>query len=58
LHAGTGSGFNQILYGYGLSAAAFLITARWFRKTDDDRLVIKLESGALILCVLLVTLEI
>jgi hypothetical protein len=41
-----------------LSAAAFLITARWFRKTDDDRLVIKLESGALILCVLLVTLEI
>ena len=50
-------GFNWILYGYGLPAGAFLLAARWFRKTDD-RLVVILESSALILGVLLVSLEI
>lgn len=51
-------GFNWILYGYGLPLLAFWWAARSFRKTADDRLVLVLETGTLVLFWLLVTFEI
>lgn len=55
---GTLPAFNWILYGYGLPALAFWWSARRFRSIVDDRLVLVLEGGALVLAWLLVTYEI
>lgn len=51
-------GLNWVLYGYGIPAAAFFVASRWFAQTARDRVVLLLESGALVFAVLLVTLEI
>lgn len=51
-------GFNWLLYGYGIPAAAFFIAARIYRKTADDVLVHVLEAGTLLFLVLLASLEI
>jgi uncharacterized membrane protein len=55
---GTLPGFNWILYGYGVPALAFWWAAGRFRRQQDDRLVVLLEGGALVLFWLLVTFEI
>ncbi len=47
-----------ILYGYGIPALAFAISAKWFRQTRDDRLVLTLESGAIAIAVATVSMEI
>ncbi len=52
------SGFNWILYGYGVPLVAFWGAARWFRRTADDRLVVILESGAILLSTLLLSMGI
>lgn len=52
------AGFSWILYGYGLPALCFFAAARWFRRVADDRLVVLLESGALVFGVSLLSLEI
>lgn len=49
---------NWVLYGYGVPAAAFLLAARWLRRTADGRAVMLLEAGALLFAALLLTLEI
>lgn len=51
-------GFNWMLYGYGIPAAAFYIAARLFRRSGDDRLVVALEAGALAFFALFCTMEI
>ncbi|NIA68676.1 DUF2339 domain-containing protein [Pelagibius litoralis] len=51
-------GFNWVLYGYGLPMLAFWWSARSFRKAADDRLVLVLETGTLVLFWLLVTFQI
>lgn len=48
---------NWTLYGYGVPAIAFLLAARWFRRSADDWVVAMLEAGALAFAVLLVSLE-
>lgn len=50
--------FNWLLYGYGLPLLAFVAAAWQFRKGADDLLVEVLEAGAVLLLVLLVSLEI
>jgi uncharacterized membrane protein len=50
--------FNWLLYGYGLPALAFAGAAWQFRRRADDTLVMVLEAGALVLAMLLVSLEI
>jgi uncharacterized membrane protein len=65
---GTLPAFNWILYGYGLPALAFWWSARRFRQAlnhgqagndgKDDRLVLVLEGGSMVLLWLLVTYEI
>lgn len=47
-----------ILYGYGIPAVALAVAARWFRRTGDDRLVLALESGAIAIAIVTVSLEI
>lgn len=51
-------GFNWLLYGYGIPAAAFFVAARIYRKSSDDILVHVLEAGTLLFLVLLASLEI
>lgn len=51
-------GFTWVLYGYGVPALAFWWSMRRFRRVSDDRLVLVLETGTLVLFWLLVTLEI
>ncbi|NNE23924.1 MAG: DUF2339 domain-containing protein, partial [Rhizobiales bacterium] len=51
-------GQQWVLYGFGISAAAFFFAAQKFRKSADDELVTALESGALVFAVLLVTYEV
>lgn len=51
-------GFSWVLYGYGVPALAFWWAAGRFRRQHDDRLVVVLEGGALVLFWLLVTCEI
>ncbi|WP_422365345.1 DUF2339 domain-containing protein [Pelagibius sp.] len=51
-------GFNWILYGYGVPLLAFWWSARSFRKAADDRLVLVLETGTLVLLWLLITFQI
>lgn len=55
---GATPGLNWMLYGYGLPTLAFWAAARMFRRSADDRLVLALESGALVFLTLFVTLEI
>src|SRR6202040_3469817 len=49
--------FNWLLYGYGIPAAAFILTTRQFGSRADDLLVKVLEAGSIVFSVLLVTLE-
>jgi uncharacterized membrane protein len=51
-------GLNWMLYGYGLPTVAFYVAARLFRRTEDDRLVLALEAGALAFLTLFWTMEI
>ncbi|MGI9463268.1 MAG: DUF2339 domain-containing protein, partial [Aestuariivirgaceae bacterium] len=51
-------GEHWVLYGFGLSAIVFYLAAQVLRKSDDDELVMALESGALVFAVLLVTYEV
>ncbi|MEQ8354916.1 MAG: DUF2339 domain-containing protein [Kiloniellaceae bacterium] len=51
-------GLNWILYGYGVPALAFWWAARSFRRQADGQVVLLLESGAMVLLWLLLTLEI
>ena len=51
-------GVNWILYGYGIPALAFYGAARLFRQGEDGRLVLLLESAALLFFVLLLSFEI
>ena len=51
-------GFNWVLYGYGLPAAACYLAAIWFRAGGLDRLITLLEANMLIFGVLLITLQI
>jgi len=55
---GATPGLNWMLYGYGLPTLAFYAAARLFRQTEDDRLVVALEAGALAFLTLFWTLEI
>jgi uncharacterized membrane protein len=49
--------FNWLLYGYGVPAAAFILSTRQFGSRADDLLVKVLEAGSVVFSVLLVTLE-
>ena len=49
--------FNWLLYGYGVPAAAFILSTRQFGSRADDLLVKVLEAGSVLFSVLLVTLE-
>jgi uncharacterized membrane protein len=51
-------GLNWMLYGYGIPTLAFYAAARMFRRHADDRLVLMLESGALVFLTLFSTMEI
>jgi uncharacterized membrane protein len=51
-------GVNWILYGYGIPALAFYGAARLFKQAEDGRLVLLLESAALLFFVLLLSFEI
>jgi uncharacterized membrane protein len=55
---GATPGLNWMLYGYGLPTLAFYMAARLFRRTEDDRLVLALEAGALAFLTLFWTMEI
>ncbi len=55
---GATPGLNWMLYGYGLPTLAFYVAARLFRRTEDDRLVLALEAGALVFLTLFWTMEI
>ena len=55
---GATPGLNWMLYGYGLPTLAFYVAARLFRRTEDDRLVLALEAGALTFLTLFWTMEI
>lgn len=55
---GATPGLNWMLYGYGLPTVAFYIAARLFRRSEDDRLVVALEAGALVFLTLFCTMEI
>lgn len=55
---GATPGLNWMLYGYGLPTLAFYVAARMFRRTEDDRLVLALEAGALAFLTLFWTMEI
>lgn len=55
---GEGGVVNWLLYGYGVPALAFWLAARRFRRAAHDLLVTMLEGGAIVLTVLLVSLEI
>jgi len=55
---GAAPGLNWMLYGYGLPTLAFYAAASMFRGSRDDRLVLALESGALVFLTLFVSLEI
>jgi uncharacterized membrane protein len=55
---GATPGLNWMLYGYGLPTLAFYVAARLFRRTEDDRLVLALEAGALAFLTLFWTMEI
>jgi uncharacterized membrane protein len=48
---------NGLLYTYGIPAAAFAASARWFRRSGEDATTWLLEAGALALGVALVSLE-
>ena len=56
--AGAIPGLGWVLYGYAIPLACFLLAARWFQPSGDNRLIVLLESGALVFGVLLVSLEI
>lgn len=51
-------GLNWMFYGYGIPTLAFYAAARMFRRSADDRLVLALESGALVFLTLFCTMEI
>jgi uncharacterized membrane protein len=55
---GTGPIFNWLLYGYGIPAAAFWLGGHLLRRRADDAPTRMIESGAILLTVLLTFLEI
>jgi uncharacterized membrane protein len=55
---GTRPIFNWLLYGYGIPAAAFWLGGYLLRRRGDDMPTRMLESGAILLTVLLAFLEI
>jgi uncharacterized membrane protein len=55
---GTTPIFNWLLYGYGIPAAAFWLGGHFLRRRADDQPTRMIESGALLLTVLAVFLEI
>ena len=58
VNVGTTPVFNWLLYGYGIPAAAFWIGGSLLRRRGDDQPARMIESGALLLTVLTVFLEI
>jgi uncharacterized membrane protein len=50
--------FNWLAYGLGVPTLCFAVTARLVRRTGDLRLMLMLQSGALICGFLLLTLEV
>jgi uncharacterized membrane protein len=55
---GTKPIFNWLLYGYGIPAAAFWLGAHFLRRRSDDVPARMVDSGAILLTVLLAFLEI
>lgn len=50
--------FNWILWGYGISIAAFVVALRFLRPTGDVRLVRAVEASVALLAFVLVTLQV
>jgi uncharacterized membrane protein len=57
-NVGTTPIFNWLLYGYGIPAAAFAVGGHLLRRRADDGPARTIDSGAIVLTVLLVFLEI